>query len=183
MEVYLILWRDYHFISKSYTGMVITGPHLQPLTSVYNWLAGFQTVTRQHLDVHVRTENEMEKSAEEYLAKHKILELFENLTSSLVFQRPGKFHFCWYNGRAYTSVNKAGRLCVSVDVKLFWCPMFKLGLSFWTVSRFTSKHSNEIGEDFWITYYDHWYKGRNWTFTHLKPDEFLSKLRFMTMLT
>lgn len=48
-------------------------------------------------------ENDNEKSAEEiaqeYLAKHKILELFENLTANLVFERPGKYlltALLWY---------------------------------------------------------------------------------------
>ena len=33
-----------------------------------------------------------ERSAQEYLAKHKILELFENLIAALVFERPGKLY-------------------------------------------------------------------------------------------
>lgn len=35
-------------------------------------------------------EDSGERSAQEYLAKHKILELFENLTAAIVFERPGK---------------------------------------------------------------------------------------------
>ena len=38
-------------------------------------------------------EDSGERSAQEYLAKHKILELFENLTAALVFERPGKLCF------------------------------------------------------------------------------------------
>ena len=34
-------------------------------------------------------ENDKEKAAEEYLAKHKIRQLFENLTAGLVYERPG----------------------------------------------------------------------------------------------
>jgi hypothetical protein len=37
-------------------------------------------------------EDSGERSAQEYLAKHKILELFENLTAALVFERPGKYY-------------------------------------------------------------------------------------------
>ena len=36
-------------------------------------------------------EDSGERSAQEYLAKHKILELFENLTATLVVERPGKY--------------------------------------------------------------------------------------------
>ena len=35
-------------------------------------------------------ENKKENAAEEYLAKHKIIELFEHMTAGLVFERPGK---------------------------------------------------------------------------------------------
>ena len=61
-------------------------------------IVGF--VTMELLD---KMENDNEKSAEEiaqeYLAKHKILELFENLTANLVFERPGKYlltALLWY---------------------------------------------------------------------------------------
>jgi hypothetical protein len=37
-------------------------------------------------------EDSGERSAQEYLAKHKILELFENLTAALVFERPGMLY-------------------------------------------------------------------------------------------
>lgn len=36
-------------------------------------------------------EDSGERSAQEYLAKHKIVELFENLMATLVFERPGKY--------------------------------------------------------------------------------------------
>ena len=38
-------------------------------------------------------EDSGEKTAQEYLAKHKIVELFENITAALVFERPGKWLF------------------------------------------------------------------------------------------
>ena len=31
-----------------------------------------------------------ESDAQEYLKKHKIMELFENLTAQLIYERPGK---------------------------------------------------------------------------------------------
>ena len=32
-----------------------------------------------------------ESDAQEYLKKHKIMELFENLTAQLIYDRPGKY--------------------------------------------------------------------------------------------
>lgn len=34
--------------------------------------------------------NEKEAAALDYLEKHKIMKLFENITSSLIYSRPGK---------------------------------------------------------------------------------------------
>lgn len=34
--------------------------------------------------------NEKETAALDYLEKHKIMKLFENITSSLIYSRPGK---------------------------------------------------------------------------------------------
>lgn len=32
-----------------------------------------------------------ESDAQEYLKKHKIMELFENLTAQLIYERPGEY--------------------------------------------------------------------------------------------
>lgn len=45
----------------------------------------------------METESERETQAREFLKKHKIKELFDNLASLLIYNRPGKSQF---EGRA-----------------------------------------------------------------------------------